>query len=63
VTATVHVSPQHADFVNPDYFNPQLITPTYAQHNYIGTVAHHFGTLGGTLDSSLPIQRFDAYVT
>ena len=62
VTATVHVSPQHTDFVNPDYFNPQPVTPTYAQHNYIGTVADHFGILGGTLDSSLSIQRFDAYI-
>ncbi len=62
VTATVHVSPQHTDFVNPDYFNPQPVTPTYAQHNYVGTVADHFGIFGGTLDSSLSIQRFDAYV-
>ncbi len=36
ITATVHVSPQHINFVNPDYFNPEPTTPTYAQHNYIG---------------------------
>ncbi|MBV9225357.1 MAG: TonB-dependent receptor, partial [Acidobacteriaceae bacterium] len=62
LTATVHASPQHTNFINPDYFNPQPVTPTYAQHNYIGTIADHFGIWGGTLDSSLSIQRFDAYV-
>ena len=36
LTATLHWSPQHTNFVNPDYFNPQPVTPTYAQHNYVG---------------------------
>jgi hypothetical protein len=62
LTATVHASPQHTNFINPNYFNPQPTTPTYAQHNYLGTIADHFGLWGGTLDSSLSIQRFDAYV-
>jgi hypothetical protein len=62
VTATVHVSPQHINFVNPDYFNPQPVTATYAQHNYVGTAADHWGVFNGILDSSLSIQRFDAYI-
>lgn len=62
ITATLHVSPQHTNFVNPDYFNPQPVTPTYAQHNYLGTLADHYGLWGGTLDSSVSIQRFDAYI-
>ena len=62
LTATVHLSPQHTNFVNPDYFNPQPVSPSYAQHNYLGTFAHHFGILGGTIDSSISIQRFDATV-
>ncbi len=62
VTATLHVTPQHINFVNPEYFNPQPVTPTYAQHNYIGTVSDHFGIWGGTLDSSLSIQRFEAFI-
>jgi hypothetical protein len=62
LTATMHVSPQHINFVNPDFFNPQEVTPSYSQHNYEGTVGHHFGILGGTLDSSLSVQRFQAEV-
>ncbi len=62
VTATLHVTPEHINFVNPNYFNPQPVTPTYAQHNYIGTVSDHFGLWGGTLDSSLSIQRFGAFI-
>ncbi len=62
VTSTLHYSPQHVNFVNPDYFNPQPVTPSYADKSYVGTVAHHFAILGGTLDSSLSIQRFDTHV-
>ncbi len=62
ITATLHVSPQHTNFVNPDYFNPQPVTPTYAQHNYVGTLQDHFGIWGGTLDSSVSFQRFDAFI-
>lgn len=62
LTATFHFSPQHTNFVNPDYFNPQPVTPSYAQHNYVGTVIHHLGLLNGILDSSLSIQRYNATV-
>jgi hypothetical protein len=62
LTATLHASPQHTNFVNLDYFNPQPSTPTYAQHNYEGTIAHHFGIFNGVLDSSVSVQRFDAYI-
>jgi len=61
-TATVHLSPQHTNFVNPEYFNPQPVTPAYAQHNYIGTAADHWGIFGGILDSSVAFQRFDAFI-
>ncbi|MFL6448900.1 MAG: carboxypeptidase regulatory-like domain-containing protein [Bryobacteraceae bacterium] len=62
ITATLHISPQHINFVNPDYFSPQPTTPTYAQHNYIGTAADHLAVLGGMLDSSISFQRFSAYI-
>jgi len=62
LTATFHFSPQHTNFVNPDFFHPQPVTPSYAQHNYVGTVIHHFGLLNGILYSSLSIQRFDVTV-
>jgi hypothetical protein len=62
VTATLHVSPQHTNFLKPDYFNPQPVTPSYAQQNYIGTAADHYGLFGGILDSSISFQRFDAVI-
>ncbi|HEX4748591.1 MAG TPA: hypothetical protein VH302_03530 [Bryobacteraceae bacterium] len=62
INATFHFSPQHTNFVNPDYFNPQPVTPSYAQHNYVGTVADHYGLWGGTLDSSVSFQDFNAYI-
>jgi hypothetical protein len=62
LTASVHVSPQHTNFVNPDYFNPQPVTPSYAQRNYIGRLGHNYGIFGGTVDSSFSYQRFGADV-
>jgi hypothetical protein len=62
LTAGIHISPQHTNFVNPDYFNPQPVTPSYAQRNYIGRIAHNYGIFGGTLDTSFSLQRFGADV-
>lgn len=62
VTATLHISPQHTNFVNPDYFHPQPATPSYAQHNYVGTLADHLAFEGGILDSSGSIQRYEVFV-
>jgi hypothetical protein len=62
VTATLHISPQHANFVGLDFFHPQPTAPSYAQHNWVGTAADHFGIFGGILDSSLSFQRFDAKI-
>jgi hypothetical protein len=62
VNATFHFSPQHTNFVNPEYFNPQPVSPSYAQQNYVGTAGHHFGIFGGTLDSTISFQRYDVQI-
>jgi hypothetical protein len=62
LTATLHVSPQHTNFVNLDYFNPQPVAPSHTQHDYEGTAAYHLGILGGVLDSSVSVQQFEATV-
>ncbi len=62
LSASIHVSPRHTNFVNPDYFDPQPSAPSYAQHDYYGTLVHHWGILGGLLDSTVSVQRFDATV-
>ena len=62
VTGTLHFSPQHTNFVNPEYFNPQPVTPSYAQHNYVAILSDHLGVGNGTIESTLTVQRFDAAV-
>jgi len=62
LTGTFHLSPQHTNFVHPEYFNPQPVTPSYAQHNSLVTIGDHLGLGGGTLDSTISIQSFDAVV-
>ena len=44
--------PFWTNFVNPDFFHPQPVTPSYTQRNYVGTLIHNLGLLGGTLVSS-----------
>ena len=62
INFTLHVSPEHTNFVNPEYFNPQPVTPSYKQQNHIGTLADHLGLFGGTLDSSVSMQRFHTFI-
>ena len=62
LNATFHYVPEHTNFVNPNYFNPQPVTPSYAQDAYEGTVADHLGLWGGTLDTSLAYQRYHTFI-
>jgi hypothetical protein len=62
LTATFHFSPQHTNFVNPDFFNPQPVTPSYAQRNIVGTLADRWGLFDGIVESSISLQRFDVNV-
>ncbi len=62
VNGTFHFSPEHTNFVNPEFFNPQPVTPSYAQRNYVATLADHFGLFGGTVDSSISYQRFHTFI-
>jgi hypothetical protein len=62
LSGSFHFAPQHINFVNPDYFNPQPVTPSYAHHNYRGTLSDQLAVGGGTLVSVVSFQRFDANV-
>jgi len=62
VNFTLHVSPEHTNFVNPDFFNPQPASPSYKQQNHVATLADHFGIFGGTLDTSVSMQRFHTFI-
>ena len=62
LTGTLHLLPQSINFVNPDFFNPEPVTPSYRQQNYLGTVTDHLALGQGMLDSAISFQRFDAAV-
>jgi hypothetical protein len=62
LTATFHVTPEHINFVDPQFFMPEPVTPNYRQQEYVGTIAHHLALGGGMLDSTISFQRFDATV-
>lgn len=62
INFSYHFAPEHVNFVNPEFFNPQSVTPSYAQRNYVATLAHHFGIFGGTLDTSISMQRFHTFI-
>jgi Carboxypeptidase regulatory-like domain len=62
LTATFHWTPQQINYVNPNYFNPQPATPSYAQQNYTSTLLDRWGLFNGLLDSSVSVQQFDATI-
>lgn len=62
VTATLHVAPQHLDFVNMDFFNPEPTTPEARTQNDTVTVADKLTILGGVLENTFSVTRFDARV-
>lgn len=62
VTATLHVAPQRLDFVSLDYFNPQPTTPQATTQNYTAAVADKLTILGGLLENTFSVTRFNANV-
>jgi hypothetical protein len=62
VTATVHAAPQRLGNVNINYFNPVPTAPDASTHNYTGTLAHRWTLLGGLLETTTSVTRFDAAV-
>ncbi len=62
LTSTLHVTPQRINFVDPQFFTPQPVTPSYRQQEFQGTVIDHLSLGGGMLNSTASFQRFDATV-
>ncbi len=62
LTATFQWNPQQTNFVNPNFFNPQPVTPSFAQQFYSGTAIDRYAFFNGLIDSSVSFQRFDATV-
>ncbi len=62
VTATVHIAPQRLDFVNLNFYNPEVTSPDASTHNYTATIGDHFSVWGGLLDNTFSFTRFIASV-
>jgi carboxypeptidase family protein len=62
VTATVHIAPQHINYVDPQFFNPQPVTPSFRGYERMVTAIDHLTLHGGLLDSTVSRQDFNARV-
>jgi hypothetical protein len=62
MTVSFHAAPEHINFVDPQFFNPQPVTPSLRRLESALTISDHAGVFGGLLDSSLTQQVFDARV-
>jgi hypothetical protein len=62
VTGTAHLAPQRLGHVNMDFYNPEPTTPDASTHNYTGTVTDRLTIMGGLLESTFSVTKFDARV-
>jgi hypothetical protein len=62
LTVSFHAAPEHINFVDPQFFNPQPVTPSLRRLESALTLSDHTGAFGGLLDSSLTQQVFDARI-
>jgi hypothetical protein len=62
LTLTLHYAPQHLNFVNLNYFNPEPTTPDARTHNYTATISDKLTIGGGLWENTLSATKFDATV-
>src|SRR5437016_6935447 len=62
ITATLHTAPKHVNFVDPQFFNPQPVTPSYRGYQQVVTLIDHASISGGLLDSSVSQQQFRSQI-
>src|ERR1700676_5606878 len=62
VTGTVHLTPRHTNFVDPQFFSPQPTTPNFRGFDRAWTLIDHKAAHGWLIDSTLGYQAFDALV-
>jgi hypothetical protein len=62
ITATVHLTPQHTNFVDPQFFNPQPATPSFRGFEESWTLSEHASLSRGLLDSTISHQGFRARI-
>jgi hypothetical protein len=62
ITGTAHVTPAHINFVDPQFFNPQPVTPSFRGREQKFTFTDHLTVSGELLDSSISRQDFDSRI-
>src|SRR5262249_55263357 len=62
VTATVHLSPRHINFVDPRFFDPQPVTPSFKGFERAVAVTDHATVSGVLLDSSVSQQQYNSRI-
>ncbi len=62
ITASAHLAPGHINFVDPQFFNPQPVTPNQRAQERTFTFTEHATAMGGLLDSSVSQQTFNVRV-
>jgi hypothetical protein len=62
VTTSVHLAPNHTNFVDPGFFNPQPVSPSLRSFEGAVTVGDHANVFRGLLDSNIARQSFSARI-
>jgi hypothetical protein len=62
ITATLHATPKHVNFVDPQFFNPQPVTPSYRGYQQVVTLIDHASISGALLDSTVSQQQFRSHI-
>jgi hypothetical protein len=58
ITASLHLTPHHINFVDPQFFNPQPVTPSLRGRDRTLTLTDHAVVLHGLLDTTVTRQTF-----
>ncbi|HEY2380485.1 MAG TPA: carboxypeptidase regulatory-like domain-containing protein [Terriglobia bacterium] len=62
VTASAHIAPEHINFVDPAFFNPQPVTPSLRSFENAVIFGDHLSVFNGLLDSTITRQGYRARV-
>jgi hypothetical protein len=62
MTGTLQVTPQHTNFVDPQFFSPQPVIPSFRAFNRACILIDQASIGKGLLESTLGAQAFDARV-
>ncbi len=62
ITGTIHVMPRHINFYDPQFFNPQQVTPSFRGFQRAWSVIDHSSTQAWLIESTFTRQIFTSRV-